>query len=224
MPKPLDLLAQKFGRLVVLERAQNVLRGATKRPRSAWRCQCDCGTIAVVEGSNLKRGITKSCGCLSRESAALRKTTHGCAKRGGRTPEFDIWCGMRQRCSDPSYKSFKHYGGRGIKVCARWGDFVAFLQDMGPRPSPAHSIERNDSNGNYEPNNCRWATHKEQMRNTSRSVFLTHADGTRRTLPEWAEISGLHPNRLRARLYRDGWSLERAISTPLATGSRTRGA
>jgi hypothetical protein len=112
------------------------------------------------------RGIL-SCGCFQQEQASKANTTHGDSRRNGkRTPEYQAWTGMIKRCSNPSEIGFRHYGGRGIKVCERWRhSFPNFLADMGRKPSPKHSIERNDNDGNYEPSNCRWATQKEQIHN-----------------------------------------------------------
>lgn len=119
-------------------------------------------------------------------------------------PEYTAWAGMKSRCSDPNSSRYPYYGGRGIKVCDRWRDsFAAFLVDVGPRPSPDHSLDRMDPNGNYEPGAVRWATRKEQQRNRRNNRFLT-IFGQRRTLAEWAEIGGLHPYTLLSRI-NAGW-------------------
>jgi hypothetical protein len=126
---------------------------------------------------------------------------HGCARNGKKTAEYRVWCAMRERCASPKHIEFVRYGGRGIRVCARWDDFSAFLADMGPRPSPEHSIERDDTDGHYEPANCRWATRSEQQRNKSTSIFLTLNGQTMHVL-EWAQSLGLSINTIRKRLQR----------------------
>lgn len=125
------------------------------------------------------------------------KTVHG----GKGTAEYRIWKHMRARCSNPHDKRFNDYGGRGIKVCARWDDFELFRKDMGPRPSPAYSIERLDVNGDYEPGNCVWATMKEQARN-KRSTSYIIIDGEKRKLMDVAEELGMKPGTLHKRAQR----------------------
>ena len=176
--------------------------------RSKWICRCECGKTVEVFSDNLVRGHSASCGCR----AASIHTTHG----KSRTKEYRAWLGMRTRCTLPNTPYFKHYGGRGIKVCERWDSFDLFLADMGPRPTPHHSIDRIDVNGNYEPTNCRWADKTVQSRNTRRQHYVT-VGGERVTLAEAVEGTKLNYSTVLHRILR-GWEPETAIQTP-ARGS-----
>lgn len=161
--KPLDLVGQVFERLTVIARLPSSKLGSTM-----WLCRCTCGKERVVLGSNLTQGKTKSCGCFRDERLRQTNTRHGATWDGVHTPEYRAWAGLLWRCNPKShsYTWSKHYVGRGITVCPRWrADFAAFLADMGPKPTAKHSIDRIDNDGNYEPGNCRWATHSQQMKN-----------------------------------------------------------
>lgn len=173
-----------------------------------WNCVCDCGTAKVVAGGLLKSGHAKSCGCLNSELTTQRNFKHG----GTRTSEYRTWCLMRQRCNDPRNAKFPRYGARGIRVCQRWEDFSAFLSDMGERPSTSHSIHRIDNDGDYEPDNCQWATPDVQSRNKSTNVRLT-VGGVTKIASDWARDIGARPGLITHRLGR-GWTPERAVSTP----------
>jgi hypothetical protein len=126
------------------------------------------------------------------------------------TPEYRTWCQMRARCVCPTNNRYARYGARGIRVCARWEKFEHFLEDMGRRPSPSHSIERRSNDGHYEPGNCRWATAKEQARNRTDTVRLT-IEGVTKPLAEWAEQSGLSIDTLRSR-FSYGWRGARLLT------------
>jgi hypothetical protein len=154
----------RYGRLVVREKAPR-LHG------QRWVCACDCGTQVVVYGSKLRRGETRSCGCLNREAVASRSVSHGEARTGAQSAEYAAWCSMKKRCANPSHRFWRHYGGRGITVCDRWRDsFENFLADMGRRPGRGFSLDRINNDGNYEPGNCRWATAKVQANNRQRKA------------------------------------------------------
>jgi hypothetical protein len=152
------MTGRKCGRLYVLGRADMGGKKGIKRGQWVWHCRCDCGNEAVVPGFELRTGQIRSCGCLLKEAT----TKHGMSG----TPEFFIWWGMQDRCMRTTTAYYDRYGGRGISVCKEWRDsFAAFYRDMGPRPSPKHSLDRVNNDGNYEPGNCRWATKKEQAAN-----------------------------------------------------------
>lgn len=151
----INLTGQQFGRLTVMSRDGRI------GPHVAWACRCRCGNTVRVRSQCLRRGESKSCGCWHRERQAERQTRHGLYG----TPTYRSYRSMLARCTDPGLKCFKHYGGRGIRVCDRWREcFENFLADMGERPA-GRTLDRIDVNGNYDPTNCRWATNTEQRAN-----------------------------------------------------------
>ena len=132
------------------------------------------------------------------------------------TPEYEAWAGMKKRCLNPNFKSYNSYGGRGIKICQTWqNSFEQFYKDMGPRPSFEHSVDRIDNNGDYTPNNCRWATRSEQSRNKSVTRLISFK-GKTQCLTDWAKEKGLSKDVLWRRL-KAGWSIERALTSPIRT-------
>lgn len=200
------LIGQRFGLLVVTE-----FVGRHGRAWQ-WRCICDCGQTKIATTDHLREGSPDSCGC----KAVTKK--HGHSKTH---PLYKNWIGMRQRCQNRNSGSYPSYGGRGITVCDRWNSsFPAFIADMGPRPSHAHTIERIDNSKGYSPDNCRWATRMEQTRNT-RTNYMVEFQGRQMSLAEAAEIAGLDYDTIRNRLRR-GWSEVDALSKPVHVHRRHR--
>jgi hypothetical protein len=162
-----NIRGQRFGRLTAIEPTSERKSGAV-----IWLVKCDCGRYSYVQSNVLVNGHTKSCGCLRIDEAtktaikvAMENIKHGHGKRGYKTREYVTWQSMKLRCQNPNYTGYEYYGARGITVCDRWKDnFENFLADMGPRPR-GMTLDRKDNDGNYEPGNCHWATHKEQMNN-----------------------------------------------------------
>jgi hypothetical protein len=169
--KRLDLTGQRFGRLMVLEAAPP--RRDRTRSRLYWCCQCDCGVLREVEGNNLRRGLTRSCGCFNREECATRATKHGYSRRGKRSPEFSVYTNAKTRCTNPRHIFYKNYGGRGIEF--RFSSFQEFIEEVGPRPGPELTLDRIDNDGHYERGNVRWATWTEQAGNRR---FKPHLQST----------------------------------------------
>ncbi len=199
----IPMIGKKFGRLQVIAEV-----GKTKWNDRLFRCKCSCGAFTEVAGYNLRKGHTQSCGCLQRERTGDANRTHG--KFGSRV--YSVWRQMIQRCHNPKTHRFEDYGGRGITVCDRWReDFRNFLFDMG-EPPKGMSLERKDNNGPYSPENCRWASRKEQGDNKRNNVNLTF-NGVTMTQADWSRATGLPVNTIRNRLLL-GWSIEKTLATP----------
>lgn len=201
-----NLTGQKFNRLTVLSRsAENSSAGKVQ-----WLCKCECGTETLVVSQHLKNGNTKSCGCRRVEATrqnGLNRTTHGMTG----TPEYKAWQNLRDRCYNEDAQQFRNYGGRGIRVCERWlNSFENFYADMGPRPSPEHSIDRRENNGDYEPSNCRWATPEEQGNNKRTNVYH-ELSGAFLTAPQIARQAELSTSTISSRLSRYGMTPDEAI-------------
>jgi hypothetical protein len=194
------MIGKTFGRLSVIEYV-----GRNKRNRRLWRCLCACKNSIIVVQDALKSGNTRSCGCLHKEVLVFRNTTHN--RR--RTRCYGIWAGMIKRCNNVNDKSYAIYGARGIKVCASWMKFEAFYKDMGDPPSNYHSIDRLDNDGDYEPENCVWASSYEQAQNRSNNKLIEY-DGKTQPLVAWTRELRLDYDRTKQRL-RLGWSIEDAF-------------
>lgn len=220
--RALDLIGQRFGRLVVVARAaKSTPTRSHPYGRCRWRCICDCGIERVVIQAYLRAGDTNSCGCFARDKLIARSTRHGDAQVGRITSEFYTWCNMLRRCNDPNDQSFANYGGRGITVDERWLEFANFLADLGRKPSPTHTLDRINNDGPYAPGNCRWATRSTQARN-SRHARLVTFNGLTLSLAEWAERVGISRTVLDAR-YRKDWPTDEMLLRPVGAKVSQRG-
>lgn len=200
------MIGEKFNRLTIIR--QDTSR--KDKTRRYWMCRCDCGKWVSVSTADLKNGNTKSCGCLKRDNAKERLTTHGESK----TKLYGVWNTMMSRCYNPKSERYNRYGGRGISVCAEWLHNYTAFRDWAITHGYADglTIDRIDLDGDYCPENCQWVTSFEQMKNMSTNRFLT-LNGETHILSDWARLTGISAATINKRLKR-GWSVEKALTTP----------
>jgi hypothetical protein len=208
MAKLKNLIDVKIGRLVVISRAEDSLQG-----RVRWNCLCDCGNVTIALSTLLINGSTRSCGCLSREIAAQttkNRTRHGHCSNGKESRTYNSWRQMIRRCYNLENESYHNYGGRGITVCDRWRDsFVDFLEDMGECPDGCF-LEKKDNDGNYEPCNCRWATHHDQCRNKRTNIWV-NMNGEEMIVTDALRLLGVSGGAFYSYMRRHGASHQEAI-------------
>lgn len=196
-----DCIGQPWGTLVIMAYV-----GPERGHQLFEVCCLNCGSERVMRLNNLRSRTDGGCGCMRTESHAIH--------RQSKSVEFTTWQGMKSRCCNPFNRAYHNYGGRGIQVCQRWLDsFENFLADMGERPSPQHSLDRIDNDGNYEPGNVRWATKREQTANKRSSRLIT-VGGETLMISEWAERTGIRRATLWQRIVLQGWDPEVAVLTP----------
>lgn len=206
MPNLIDLTGQRFGRLTVVKKSDERSHGSVK-----WVCKCDCGNTKVVVGRSLRKGYTKSCGCIPRG----HKIEHGMSH----TRIFNIWQKMIRRCESPNDKSYPRYGGRGITVCEKWHSFQPFYEWAKENGyDDTLTIDRIDNDKGYSPDNCRWSDAYTQSQNR-RSCLVFEKDGKSQTLKQWCRDIGISYTTVYQRI-RHGWSFERAISEPVHAEKR----
>jgi hypothetical protein len=184
-----DLTGKVFNKLTVID-----IYGQDSHLRYIWNCKCECGVLKSIPSAYLISGKTKSCGCLLKQVVSKLHKKHGdtCS---GKTAEYRVWRALKSRCLNKNLYRYKDYGGRGIKVCDRWlNSFENFLNDMGRKPTPKHSLDRYpDINGNYEPNNCRWATDTEQAKGQRSNRWIVYGD-KELILQDWAIFLEVSPD------------------------------
>lgn len=210
MGKLIDLAGKRFGNLVVVKRESN------KGEKVAWLCKCDCGNYTTVIGTNMKLGKTVSCGCVHFNKIKSGNPKHGHSK----TKLYHIWLGMKQRCTNADVPTFKYYGGRGITVCEEWAEnfqsFYDWSMQNGYKENSSRAectLDRIDTDKNYEPNNCRWVSMKVQNNNTRKNKIIEY-NGEKHSIAQWANIRNIKYQTLYCRLYTYHWAIEKALNTP----------
>ena len=208
MTKLIDLTGQRFGRLIVLERAKN-----NKNGQVCWKCKCDCGNIKIVQSNHLRQGDTKSCGCLEKEN--LNKYAHQKTHGQSNTRLYNIWCKIKARCNNINSPDYKRYGGRGINICNEWLHFENFYNwSINNGYSENLSIDRINNNQGYNPENCRWITMFEQTGNKRNNHIIFYKE-KEQTIAEFAREYNIEYSTLWARLCVYNWSIEKSLLTPV---------
>lgn len=174
--------------------------------RTLWKVVCDCGRTQIISATEFMKGRTKSCGCLTKQMLSEQMKTHGMSRH----PAYAVWRSMCQRCLSPTHAAYPRYGGRGISVCSRWLMFAQFWEDMGATYQPGLTLERRDNNRSYSPENCVWATYKEQCNNKRNSIRFPTPTGAL-TISEAMAVSGLSRSTLYYRL-KNKWPTEKLLS------------
>lgn len=203
-------------KLTVVQQVEDHITSSGHR-YSQWLCKCQCGNKIIVRGAYLKTGNTKSCGCFKLEYSKKHiKELHKLQIRHNesRTRLHRIWLGMKDRCNNPNNPRYSDYGGRGICVCDNWNCSYESFRDWSLLNGYEQhlSIDRIDVDGNYEPQNCKWSTNKEQQNNMRTNKLLTYK-GETHSISEWSEITGINKSTLSKRINRSGWSVEKALTT-----------
>lgn len=196
-----DLVGKKIACLLIL---------GTEKKGKCWylKYRCDCGKIGAANASNIKRGLTRSCGCMQISTSVQKRTKHGRCE----TSEYRAWRKMKERCYDPKNVRYEHYMKKGIIVCDHWlHSFENFFADMGERPSANHSIGRIHNDKNYEPSNCEWQTREQQANNMSNNRFETY-NGETLTVAQWARRFDIPYRWLINKMYKPGMTIEKALA------------
>ena len=206
MGKFIDLTNQRFGRLRVIKRIKNNGRNTN------WLCKCDCGKETEATSHILRKGEKQSCGCLHREFIISKNKKH----EKSNTRLYKIYVHMKQRCYNKKDKNYIYYGARGIKICDNWlynfMNFYKWAFETGYKDNL--TIDRIDVNGDYEPNNCRWATRKEQANNQTSNRLITY-NGITKNISKWAEEYNIPYEILQNRITKHGWDIEKALTQPI---------
>lgn len=213
----IDLTGRKFGRLTVIERAEDKVLPSGGR-KTQWLCKCDCGNYTIVMSNNLIRNHTRSCGCLQKEKVFGGRKTHGLSK----TRLYRIFNKIRDRCYNPNNPKYNKYGGRGITICDEWlNDFRNFYKwSMANGYKENLTIDRIDGNKGYSPENCRWVDQEEQQNNRSNNHLITYK-GETKTLAQWAKELNIKESTIRSRI-RYGWSIDKIFETPINNNAVNR--
>lgn len=186
-----DISGNIYGYLTAVKYSES------RNHRVFWECLCACGNTFIARTDSLKKGKPKSCGCIQQKGKIQEYEERGIFENtayyeGAKPKEYAVWTGIKQRCLNPDCPAYKNYGGRGIQICERWkNSFELFIEDMGHRPTATHSIERIDNHGPYSPENCKWATKKEQQRNLRTNRFVEYK-GRKMLLIEFSEMVNLN--------------------------------